>query len=65
MKISRGTLESLEFRRDDATSKEFKRVIKLDGHPCRRFLELPTDDSYNVRSGSNSFRASTSRFNRH
>ena len=33
--ISRGTLESLEFRRDDAMSKEFKRVIELDGHPCR------------------------------
>ena len=46
--LSRNTVDSLATRRDNLTSKEFKRLMELSEHSCRRFLEVPINHPYQL-----------------
>ena len=64
--LPRNTVDLLATRRDNLTSKEFKSLKELSEHSCRRFLEVPINHPYELRSNkSMSSRPLLSRTNRH
>ena len=50
MGLPRDSVESLVTRLQNLTTKEFKRILESEAHPCKRFLEKPVDHGHNLRS---------------